>query len=160
MQQQLNSIDPRLPLSEMMPMEEHIADQTTDMRFTGDILAAFTVLGLVLAVVGIYGVVSYLVAQRNLELGIRLALGADRSHVLWLIVRQGLALGAAGVCIGLVGTAAAARSLESVLYRISALDAVTLTAASVFLLLVALAASAIPARRATSIDPIKVLRTE
>jgi putative ABC transport system permease protein len=160
MQQQLHSIDPRLPLSEMMPMDEHIADQTTDRRFTGEILAAFAVLGLVLAVVGIYGVVSYLVAQRNLEIGIRLALGAGRSHVLWLIVRQGLLLGAAGVCIGLVGTAAAARSLESVLYRISALDAVTLTSASVFLLLVALAASAIPARRATSIDPIKALRTE
>jgi predicted permease len=160
MQQQFHSIDPRLPLSEMMPMDEHIAEQTTDRRFTGEILAAFAVLGLVLAVVGIYGVVSYLVAQRNLEIGIRLALGAGRSHVLWLIVRQGLLLGAAGVCIGLVGTAAAARSLESVLYRISALDAVTLTSASVFLLLVALAASAIPARRATSIDPIKVLRTE
>jgi putative ABC transport system permease protein len=160
MQQQFHSIDPRLPLSEMMPMDEHIAEQTTDRRFTGEILAAFAVLGLVLAVVGIYGVVSYLVAQRNLEIGIRLALGAGRSHVLWLIVRQGLLLGAAGVCIGLVGTAAAARSLESVLYRISALDAVTLTSASVFLLLVALAASAIPARRATSIDPIKALRTE
>lgn len=158
--QQLHSLDPSLPLSEVQPMTEHIEDGTADKRFTGVILSAFAMLGLVLAVVGIYGVVSYLVAQRNQELGIRLALGADRANVLWLIVRQGLALAGAGVAIGLVGTAIAGRAISSLLYNISALDAVTLSAASAFLFLVALVASAIPARRATLIDPIKALRTE
>jgi predicted permease len=159
-EEQFHSIDPRLPLSEMMPMTEHIEEQTADKRFTGLILAAFAVLGLVLAVVGIYGVMSYLVAQRNRELGIRMALGADRANVLWLIVRQGLVLAVAGVLIGLAGTAMASRGLSGLLYRISPLDVLTLSAASLFLLLVALAASAIPARRATRIDPMQVLRTE
>jgi predicted permease len=159
-EQQFHSIDPHLPLSEMATMTEVIEGFTSDKRFTGIILSAFALLGLVLAVVGIYGVISYLVAQRNQELGIRLALGADRANVLWLIVRQGLMLGVTGVCIGLAGTAITSRSLKSLLYNISALDVLTLISASAFLLLVALAASAIPARRATKIDPIQVLRAE
>lgn len=157
---QVHAIDPRLPVSEMLTLTEDIAEMTSDKRFTSLILAGFAVLGLLLAVVGIYGVISYLVAQRNLELGIRMALGASRSSVLWLIVNQGLILGAAGVILGLAGTAAASHALSSLLYGISALDVLTLAAASLFLLIVALAASAIPARRAMRVDPIVVLRAE
>lgn len=160
LEQQLHAIDPRLPVSEMSTMSEYIEGMTTNRRFTGLILAAFAALGLILAVVGIYGVISYLVAQRNQELGIRLALGADRPDLLWLVVRQGLLLGATGVCVGLAGMAVVSRSLASLLYRVSAFDALTLCSASLLLLLVALAASAIPARRAAKIDPIQVLRTE
>jgi putative ABC transport system permease protein len=157
-EQRFHAMDPRLPLSEMMTITETVEAMTADKRFTGMILAAFAVLGLALAVVGIYGVVSYLVAQRNQELGIRLALGANRTNVLWLIVREGMLLGVSGVCIGLAGTAIASRGLNSLLYNISALDVSTLVAASALLLLVALAASAVPARRAMKIDPIQVLR--
>jgi putative ABC transport system permease protein len=144
----------------MSTMTEYIKELTTDKRFTGMILTAFAILGLVLAVVGIYGVASYLVAQRNQELGIRLALGAARSNVLWLIVRQGMVLALLGIGIGLVGAALAGKSLSSLLYGISALDAATLSAASAFLLIIALAASAIPALRAARIEPITALRTE
>jgi putative ABC transport system permease protein len=158
--EQLHAIDPTLPISEMQSMHDYIAGFTADQRFTSMILSAFAALGLVLALVGIYGVVSYLVAQRNQELGIRLALGADRAHVLWLIARQGLLLAIAGIGVGLCGAALAGRALSKLLYGVSALDAFTLTAAAAFLLLVALAASAIPARRATRIDPIEVLRAE
>jgi len=157
---QVHALDPRLPVSEMMTLNEDMEAMTGDQRFTTLILSGFAALGLVLAVIGIYGVISYLVAQRNVELGIRMALGAARSNVLWLIVRQGLMLGAFGVALGLIGTAIASRGLSSLLFGISALDVLTLSAASLFLLLVALAASAIPARRATRIDPIQVLRSE
>ncbi len=157
---ELHALDPRLPLSEMASMDEYIELLTTDRRFTAMILSAFAALGLLLAVVGIYGVVSYLVAQRNQELGIRLALGADRTRVLMLIVRQGFVLAVSGVGLGLAGAALAGRALTTLLYKTSPLDAPTLAAASAFLLLVALAASAIPARRATRVDPVQVLRTE
>ncbi len=158
--QQFHALDPRLPLSEMMTITEDIELMTSDKRFTSLVLTGFAALGLLLALVGIYGVVSYLVAQRNQELGIRLALGADRANLLMLIVRQGFVLAASGVCLGLLGTVLASRALSSLLYKTSALDVPTLAAASAFLLLVALAASAIPARRAASIDPMHALRTE
>jgi predicted permease len=158
--QQLHALNPMLPLSEMEPMSVYIERLTSDKRFTSLILTAFACLGLILAVIGLYGVVSYLVVQRHQELAIRLALGAHRSAVLWLMVRQGLALAAAGVAIGLAGTTLASRALAGLLYGISALDALTLSAASILLFAVAILASYLPARRATTIDPIQVLRAE
>jgi len=109
---------------------------------------------------GIYGVIAYLVAQRTQEIGIRLALGAPRSAVLWLVSSQGLRMALAGVAIGIMGTVVAARSLASLLYGISALDPVTLGSASVALIAIALAACALPARRAARIDPMRALRSE
>jgi putative ABC transport system permease protein len=160
LRRQLHGLNPRLPLSEIEPMNIYIDDLTSDKRFTSFILGAFAVLGLILSVIGIYGVVSHLVAQRNQELAIRLALGAHRSAVLWLMVREGFGLAVAGVAIGLAGTALASRGLAGLLYGISALDPLTLTAASAFLLTVAILASYLPARRATTIDPMHALRTE
>ena len=160
LQQQLRALNPKLPLSEIEPMTMYIDDLTSDKRFTSFILSAFAAVGLVLALIGIYGVISYLVVQRNQELAIRLALGAQRSTVLWLIVRQGFVLAVVGVAIGLAGTAVASRGLAGLLYDISALDALTLSVASVFILVVALFASYVPARRATIIDPIQALRSE
>lgn len=158
--QRFHAIDPRLPLSEMMTITETVEGMTADKRFTSSILSAFAALGLILAVVGIYGVISYLVAQRRQELGIRMALGANRGNVLWLIVRQGLMLAASGIALGLAGAAAAGRAMTNLLYHVSALDVATLSGASLFLLLVSLAASAIPARRATRVNPVEVLRSE
>ena len=160
LQQQLHRLNPRLPLSEIEPMNIYIDDLTSDKRFTSFILGAFAALGLILSLIGIYGVVSHLVVQRNQELAIRLALGARRSAVLWLMVREGFGLAVAGVAIGLAGTALASRGLAGLLYGISALDPLTLTAASAFLLTVAILASYLPARRATTIDPMHALRTE
>lgn len=158
--QQLHELNPRLPLSEIEPMSVHVEEITSDKRFTSMILSAFAGLGLVLALTGVYGVVSYLVAQRNQELVIRLALGAHRAAILWLIVRQGLVLAVTGIAIGLAGTALVSRGMAGVLYGVSALDVLTLGAASAFLLAVALLASVLPARRAASIDPMQALRTE
>jgi putative ABC transport system permease protein len=141
-------------------MSEYLGDLTAVQRFTSVILSCFAGLGLMLAVMGIYGVIAYLVAQRTHEIGIRLALGAPRSTVVWLVSSQGLRMGLAGVAIGLLGTTLAARSLASLLYGISALDPVTLGSASIGLIAVALAACALPARRAARIDPMQALRTE
>jgi putative ABC transport system permease protein len=158
--QQMHALDPQLPLSEVETMSEYLGDLTAAKRFTSVILASFAVIGLLLAVMGIYGVIAYLVAQRTQEIGIRLALGAPRSAVLWLVSSQGLGMALAGVAIGMMGTVVAARSLASLLYGISALDPVTLGSASVALIAIALAACALPARRAAKIDPMRALRSE
>jgi putative ABC transport system permease protein len=158
--QQLHVLDPRIPLSEVETMSEYLGDMTAAKRFTSIILASFAVIGLVLAVMGIYGVIAYLVAQRTQEIGIRLALGAPRSAVLWLVSSQGLRMALAGVAIGMMGTVVAAQSLASLLYGISALDPVTLGSTSVALIAIALAACALPARRAARIDPMRALRSE
>jgi putative ABC transport system permease protein len=158
--QQLHALDPRLPLSEVETMAEYLDDMTAVKRFTSGILTSFAGIGLLLAVMGIYGVITYLVAQRTQEIGIRLALGAPRSAVVWLVSSQGLRMALAGVAIGLVGTALAARSMTSLLYGVSALDPLTLGSASVALIAIALAACALPARRAAKTDPMWALRSE
>ena len=158
--QQLHSLDPRLPLSEVETMSEYLDDMTAVKRFTSVILASFAGIGLLLAVMGIYGVIAYLVAQRTQEIGIRLALGAPQSAVVWLVSSQGLRMASAGVALGLMGTALAARSMTSLLYGISALDPVTMGSASIVLIAIALGACMLPARRAAKIDPIQALRAE
>jgi ABC-type antimicrobial peptide transport system permease subunit len=158
--QQLHALDPQLPLSEVETMTEYLDDMTAVKRFTSVILASFAGLGLVLAVMGIYGVIAYLVAQRTQEIGIRLALGAPRSAVLWLVSSQGLRMALAGVATGLIGTVLVARSLTGLLYGISALDPLTLGSATVVLIAIALAACALPARAAAKIDPMQALRSE
>jgi predicted permease len=159
-EQQLHALDPRIPLSEKLTMSELIGSMTAVKRFTGVILAAFAGIGLLLAVIGIYGVAAYLVAQRTQEIGIRLALGAPRGAVVWLVSSQGLHMALAGVTIGLLGTVLAARSMASLLYGVSALDPLTLITASVVLVAIAVAACALPARRAAKIDPMQALRAE
>ena len=158
--QQLHALDLSLPLSEVETMSEYLDDMTAAKRFTSVILAAFAVIGMVLAEMGIYGVIAYLVAQRTQEIGIRLAMGAPRGAVMWLVSSQGLRMALLGVAIGLIGSALAARSLASLLYGISALDPMTLGSASVALIAIALAACALPARRAAKIDPMRALRSE
>jgi len=159
-ERQLHVLDPRIPLSDAESMSEYLGDMTAVQRFTSMILSCFAGLGLALVLIGIYGVAAYLVAQRTQEIGIRLALGAPRSAVVWLVSSQGLRMALAGIAIGLAGIVLASRSLASLLYGISALDPVTLASASVALIAIALAASALPAHRAARIDPMQALRSE
>ncbi len=159
-ERQLHALDPRIPLSEAEIMSAYLGELTSIQRSTSVILSCFAGLGLLLAVMGIYGVIAYLVAQRTQEIGIRLALGAPRGAVLWLVSSQGLRMALAGVGIGMIGTLVAARNLTSLLYGISALDPVTLVSASGALIAISLAACALPARLAARIDPMEALRTE
>ena len=132
-------------------MGQYIDDMTAVNRFTSLILAGFAGIGLLLAVMGIYGVIAYLVAQRTQEIGIRLALGAPQRAVAWLVAMQGMWLALAGVAIGLIGSLPAARSMASLLYGVSPLDPLTLLSASMVLVVIALA-SKCPASKTSGKD--------
>jgi ABC-type antimicrobial peptide transport system permease subunit len=139
-------------------MDEIVEAQTGGQRFTTILLASFAAAGLALAVVGIYGVVSFLVAQRKQELAVRIALGASRAHVLWLVLKQGLEMATFGAVIGLLGAWATQKLTSGLLFGVSPVDPVTLVGAAFFLLAVAAIASAIPGVRALGIDPARTLR--
>ena len=157
---ELHALDPEIPLGEVSTMERHLADQIADSRFTTVLLGLFAVLGMILAIIGVYGVVSYLVAQRTHELGVRVALGASAADVLWLVLRHGITIGLLGVGLGLAGALAAREILAGMLYDVSASDPWTLGCGSIILLVVVLIATAIPARRAMRVDPVLALRSE
>jgi putative ABC transport system permease protein len=156
----LRSLDADIPLGEVQTMDEILRSETTDVRFTTLLLGIFAALGTALAVVGAYGVVSYLVTQRTHELGVRIALGAGASEILWLVLRHGISMGLAGIALGLGGALALRQFLAQLLYGISGTDLWTFAGASVLLLLVIAIASAIPGRRAMRIDPVQALRAE
>jgi len=120
----------------------------------------FGVLAVVLVLIGLYGLVSYTTLQRRNELGVRLALGAQRTNILWLVLRQGLQLAAVGIAVGLVGAFALTRFLGSLLFDVKATDLITWLLTPLFLVLVALVACWIPARRAARSDPMQALRYE
>jgi ABC-type antimicrobial peptide transport system permease subunit len=122
------------------------------------LLGLFAALAIVLAAVGIYGVISYSVGQRTYEIGIRMALGAERRNVLWLVVGKGFALTAVGVGVGLVGAGALTRFLSSMLYGVSVTDPLVFAGVSLLLTFVSLLASYLPARRAARVDPMMALR--
>lgn len=159
-QRVLRSLDPDLPLGEVQTMPDHLKDQIADTRFTTTLLSVFAGLGTILAVIGAYGVISYLVSQRTHELGVRKALGADSSEILWLVLSQGIRMGLAGIALGLAGVAVMQQFVRRLLFGISGTDACTLCGASLLILIVAAAASFMPARRAMRIDPIQALRNE
>jgi putative ABC transport system permease protein len=140
---------------------EDIVDTEVSHRHTQMILlAAFAVLALLLAAVGLYGLLAYTVAQRTPEIGLRMALGAERAKIVAGVVRRGLGLAAWGVCIGLLLSVAVTRAISSLLFHVGPRDPFTLAAGAVLLLAVAAAASFIPARRAASVDPVIALRHE
>jgi ABC-type antimicrobial peptide transport system permease subunit len=129
-------------------------------RLTGFLMGAFAAIALTLAAVGIYGVLSYLVARRTHEIGIRLAVGADRSQVLALVLKQGLTLAGAGIAIGIVSALLLTRLMQSLLYQVEPGDPWTFVTVSLALVGVSLLASALPAFRATRVSPLIALRTE
>jgi hypothetical protein len=150
--------DPLLPLSGMRTMDDVIDESLAPPRFTSELLSFLGVLGLALAVIGIYGVIAYFVAQRTYEIGIRMALGADTGRVLRMVVRQGLTLAALGIAVGAIGSWFLTATLESLLYGITARDPLTFAVVAVLLGAVAVAASLLPARRASRLDPTVALR--
>jgi putative ABC transport system permease protein len=153
-------IDPRLAVDAVVPMDVVVSSLTTRPRFYAVLLTTFGAIAGFIAVIGIYGVLSYVVGQRTKELGIRMALGAQRGAVLKLVLRQGAAIVAIGVMLGVVGAAALTRYLEAMLFGLGALDATTFAIVAVAFAAVAMLAAYLPARRATAIDPLAALRHE
>jgi len=156
----MSEVEPNQPIHNMMTMEQRLANTTTSRRLNTTLLGSFAGVALLLAVVGIHGVMSYSVTQRRREIGVRMALGAQKSDVLSLIVRGGLRLAVAGIGIGLLGAFALTRYLSRLLYSVKATDPFTFVGVSLILLFVALLACWLPARRAAQIDPMEALRYE
>jgi putative ABC transport system permease protein len=152
------SIDKDQPISDVMTMEQRLAKAVASTRFVMSLLGIFSILALGLAAIGIYGVMSYLVTQRTQEIGVRMALGAQKRQVLKLVVGKGMALAVTGIALGLVASLALTRLMRSLLFEVTPTDWVTLAVASIVLLTVALLACYIPALRATKVDPLIALR--
>jgi putative ABC transport system permease protein len=156
----MRRVDPTVALSGVEPLTQTLADSLARPRFTSALLAVFAVLALLLASIGVYGVLSFAVTERTRELGIRAALGATPRRILRQVLRQGFGLTLIGTSLGLVGALAAGRLLRGLLYQVTATDPAILTAVVLLLAAVALAASLVPAWRATRIDPMQALRSE
>jgi putative ABC transport system permease protein len=157
---QVLAVDRSLPVYEVRTMEQRLASSISSRRFNLLLLGAFALLALVLAAVGVYGVIAYLVTQRAHEIGIRMALGAQRSDVLRLLIGQGMASVVIGVLIGLAAAWALTRLMTSLLFGVTPTDTATFVAVSAVLIAVALLACYLPARRATKVDPLVALRYE
>ena len=159
-QQQVAALDPALPVYDVLTMQQILGKSTATQSFSATLVLAFATLSLLLAAIGLYGVLSYLVAQRNTEIGIRMALGAQRAEVLRLVLFDGLRPVFVGLVIGLVGGATAASFIRSILYGTSPLDPVVLVTMVGSLLVTAVIACVLPAIRASKIEPMQALRIE
>lgn len=157
---EISALDPTLALSGVSSMEEISALSVAPQRFNMMLVGLFAGLGLALAAIGIYGVISYTVAQRTNEIGLRIALGAQTRDIIRLVLGQGLTLVVLGTVLGLAGAYGLTRLMKSLLFGVSATDPLTYAGVAVLLALVALAASYVPARRATQVDPMVALRHE
>jgi putative ABC transport system permease protein len=156
----VRSIDRQLPLTQVATMEQVISDSEAPRRFNTAVITAFAIAAVLLAVLGIYSVIAFSVASRVQELSIRMALGSQRLGIVRLVLISGAKLACIGCAIGVLGAVAASSLMSSFLFGVSASDPVVLGLAAVAVLLLALAASALPAQRAASIDPIRGLRGE
>jgi predicted permease len=154
------SVDSTIPLTRIEPISEAVARSAAAARFVAALLAVFAVIAVGLSALGLYGVLSYLVAQRRREIGVRMAVGARPADIAALVGRRGLAMAGLGVVLGLAGALALTRMLSSLLYDVRPHDPATLAGVSVLLLAVALGSSAVPAGRAARVDPMKALREE
>ena len=156
----VRSADPGVPLFDLREMEDVVAENTVPRRLSAGLTAAFAALALLLAGVGIYGVISFLVVRRRHEIGVRLAVGAQRADILRLVIGQGARLAALGLALGLAAALALGRALSTLLFQVSPFDPLTLGGVCALLLAVAFAACLLPARRATRVDPLVALRHE
>jgi putative ABC transport system permease protein len=157
---QVQSLDRNLPIARLQTMESLVSGSVSQPRFRTLLLSLFAALALILAMIGIYGVIAYSVTQRTHEIGIRLALGAQRRDVLQLVLRQGMRLTGIGVLAGLAGALAMTRLMQGLLFGISPTDLLTFAAIPLLLTGVALLACWLPARKATKVDPLIALRHE
>jgi ABC-type antimicrobial peptide transport system permease subunit len=157
---QVWALDREQPVYDVKTLDELLAGSVAPRRFIMLLVTLFSAFALVLAALGIYGVVSYSVNQRTCEIGIRMALGARRGEVQGLIVAQGLALALIGIAAGLAGAYAVTRAMTGLLYGVRPMDLLTLVAVSSLLMAVALVATLVPARRASRVDPTVALRYE
>ncbi len=155
---EIQAIDPGLPVFSIESMNEVMASSLAQRRFSAELVAVFAVMAILLASVGIYGLLAYLVGQRSHEIGVRIALGAQRGNILKLILGQGGSLAIAGIFVGLILAAITAPTISTLFYGIRAIDPIVFLAVPLILLVVSLAASYIPARRAAKISPIVALR--
>ena len=156
----INAVDPDLPIAGVKTMDQMLSDSLSYDRFGMVLYGSFAALALLLAAIGIYGVMAFAVAQRTHEFGIRLALGAGGGQILKMVLREGVALALAGLGLGLGGAYLVGRAMQTTLYGVSALDAGALGAVAAVLLLAALLACYVPARRAAKVDPMVALRYE
>jgi putative ABC transport system permease protein len=155
---QVAAVDPDQPITSIQTVDQLMDQSRSQPRFTMLLLGVFSGTALALAIIGIYGVLSYSVAQRRQEFGIRLALGAERDDILRLVIRQGLILAIAGTALGLIASLLLTRLMASLLYKTGSHDIVTFLLTPALLLGIALLASYLPARRATKVNPIEALR--
>jgi ABC-type antimicrobial peptide transport system permease subunit len=156
----VRAIDPNQPLVKIRTMEENIQTSVTEPRFRTTLLGIFAGCAVLLSVIGLYGVMMYSVTRRSSEIGIRMALGAQRSDILRMVLAEGLRLALAGIAIGGAGSLVVSRLLANFLFGTTVTDPLTYTLVPLLLIAVALLACYIPARRATRLDPIVALRCD
>jgi putative ABC transport system permease protein len=158
--QKVRDLDPELPLSNVRPMIEWVSTSAAQPRLNATLLGVFAGVALLVAAIGTYGVLAYSVSQRTKELGLRMALGAGRGGILGLVVREGMAVGMAGIAAGVVAAVVLSRALSALVFGVSVWDPWTYAGAAAVLMLVALASCAVPALRASRVDPMEALRLE
>jgi len=160
LREQVQAVNPELPVFGAQTLDEIVSASLSVRRFSMEMVGLFALTALLLAGLGIYGVISYIVSQRTHEIGIRLALGAQREHIMSQVLRQGLSLAIAGAAVGFVGALIVSRLMAGLLYSVRPTDPVTFAGVAILLVGVALLACYIPARRAMKVDPILALRYE
>jgi putative ABC transport system permease protein len=156
----VHSVDPTIPITEIRTMEQIVDQSLVEDRFTALLCSSFAAVALLLAAVGIYGVIAFTVARRTHEIGLRIALGASREHVLAMILKEGLFLAVLGLSLGMVGAYFVGRVMRGLLYGIGAFDIAAFSAVAVVLFVAALIACYVPAHRAAKVDPMVALRYE
>ena len=156
----VQSVDKDAPIAHIETVDQILSNSSAEPRFQTALVGSFGVLGFILAIIGIYGVISYSVVQQTHEIGVRMALGAQPRDILHMILRKGMLLAIAGIAIGIGGALALTRVLRSMLFEIEPTDPATFVGVAIFLTIAALAACYIPARRATKVDPMVALRHE
>lgn len=159
-QKVIAGLDNNLPVANVLTMDQIIGQSTLNQSFEAKLLLAFAVLSLVLAAVGLFGVLSYIVAQRSTEIGIRIALGAQREQVLKLMLLDGLRPALVGLVLGVGASIAASRFIQSLLFGTRPLDPIVFVSVSIVLLIIAAMACLMPAWKASRVDPMQALRTE